>query len=48
MIYHYTSVNAFFNIVKTNQIRLMPSIHTNDPYECFWPKVILSMFVIIS
>ena len=40
MIYHYTSVNAFFNIIKTNKLRLMPSIHTNDPYECYWPKVV--------
>lgn len=40
MIYHYTNVNAFFNIIKTNKLRLMPSIHTNDPYECYCPKIV--------
>lgn len=40
MIYHYTNVNAFFNIIKSNHLRLMPSIFTNDPYDCFWPKVV--------
>lgn len=38
MIYHYTSVDAAFNIIKSNTIRLHPNTNLNDPYECFWSK----------
>ncbi len=43
MIYYYTSVNAFLYIIKTNKLRLMLSFHTNDPYECYWPKIVFEL-----